>query len=173
MGILSRLNTDLKTFIRTKRGKVIFIGFCLIVFYYLGVAPHLTVAVTGSLRYKLFWTDLAPDVSKISKGSYVRFELHHPLLVNPVTHMAIKEVVCAGGDSLRVDDHKQYFCNEQALGAAKDKALTGALLKHFVFNGVVPQDALFVMGHHKDSLDSRYVGFVNRSMVKQIAYPLY
>lgn len=173
MGYMSRLSSDLKAFIQTRRGKVIFACFGLIVFYYLGVAPHLTIAVTGSLRYKLFWTDHAPDLSKIKKGSYVRFELNHPLLINPVTHMAIKEVMCAGGDTLRIDDHKQYFCNEHALGIAKDKALTGAPLKNFVFNGVMPADALFVLGHHKDSLDSRYVGFVRRSDVKQIAYPLY
>lgn len=173
MGKLSRLNSDFNTFIKAKRGKVIFIFVGLIVFYYLGVAPHLTGAVTGSLRYRLFWTDLAPDVSKIKRGSYVRFELHHPLLTNPVTHMAIKEVACIGGDALRVDDHKRYFCNDLALGTAKDKALTGAPIKHFVYNGVVPLDALFVMGHHKDSLDSRYVGFIKRSDVKQIAYPIF
>lgn len=177
MGKFSNLKQQLKKLSSksiSRRSKMkIFAAAVLIAVMVVWVMPRISYSISPSLKYSMFYLELHPDVSKVAKGDYVRFVLKHKLLKEPKTNKAIKEVRCVGGDILTVDNDKNYYCNGVLLGKAKDKALSGETLDNFVFYGVIPTGDLFVMGHHKDSLDSRYVGFVQRSAILQVAYPLF
>ena len=72
-----------------------------------------------------------------------------------------------------VDAEKKFFCNGEYLVRAKDFSLKGEPLQHFTFNGPVPKGFMFVMGQHKDSFDSRYFGFVEKSRILAKAYPIF
>ena len=66
----------------------------------------------------------------------------------------------------------QAFCGNRFLGVAKTKSMKGEPVQPFVFNGIVPINKVFATGGHKDSYDSRYFGFVERSKITGLAIPL-
>jgi signal peptidase I/conjugal transfer pilin signal peptidase TrbI len=108
----------------------------------------------------------------IRKGEYVLFNLDHPVTRDLSFKKTIKQVVCAPGDQLSVND-KDYYCNGLFIGRAKDVSLRNEMVTNFVYSGEVPAKSLFVMGHNKDSYDSRYFGFISSSDVEKMAYPLF
>ncbi len=132
---------------------------------------HIAVSVTPSLRYTVFFLEDGRGM-EIRKGDYVMFSLDHPLIRGLKFRSAIKEVVCDGGDRLLVQG-KDYYCNGVNLGRAKDVSIKGERTDNFKYEGSVPAGSLFVMGHTKDSFDSRYFGFINTSDVDKIARPLF
>lgn len=85
----------------------------------------------------------------------------------------MKLVGCNEGDLLTVDAEKKFYCNGEYLVRAKDFSLKGEPLQHFAFNGKIPKRAMFVIGEHKDSYDSRYFGFVDKSRILARAYPIF
>jgi signal peptidase I/conjugal transfer pilin signal peptidase TrbI len=85
----------------------------------------------------------------------------------------MKILGCNEGDLLTVDAEKKFYCNGEYLVRAKDISLKGEPLQHFVFNGTIPKGVMFVMGQHKDSFDSRYFGFVDKSRILAKAYPIF
>jgi len=106
------------------------------------------------------------------KGDYVLLEISTPLLKDGEPFEVVKRVACVEGDMLVVLE-KEYFCNSQNLGKAKEYSLKGEKLKSFEFSGEVPKDMIFVSGSHVDSFDSRYFGFLNVVKVKAIAHPIF
>jgi conjugal transfer pilin signal peptidase TrbI len=131
---------------------------------------YIAFTVTPSLRYVVFY--LSDRGSSIRQGDYVVFNLNHPIAVSLKLKRTIKEVVCKGGQKLVVLD-KEYFCNGSYVANAKNFTLKGEPVENFKFNGVVPADSLFVIGHHKDSFDSRYFGFIKTADVEKMAEPLF
>lgn len=126
-----------------------------------------------SLRYRVFCLDRLPDTRGLKRGDYVMFILKDKRVENGKPVNITKEVGCAPGDTLVVQG-KDYYCNgNEYLGKAKDYALNGERLDHFVFNGPVPEGKVFVAGHHKDSYDSRYFGFVGVEAITARAYPVF
>ena len=85
----------------------------------------------------------------------------------------LKEVVCTEGDMLTVTKDKRYFCNGEFITKAKDYTQRGDKLNNFVFNGVIGKGDYFVIGHHKDSYDSKYFGFINREQMLVRAQPFF
>jgi signal peptidase I/conjugal transfer pilin signal peptidase TrbI len=85
----------------------------------------------------------------------------------------LKVIGCNEGDQLTVDAEKKFYCNSEYLVRAKDISLKGEPLQHFVFNGQIPKGAMFVIGQHKDSYDSRYFGFVDKNRILAKAYPIF
>ena len=135
------------------------------------VHQRIAVTVTPSLRYRVFYlTDCSGK--EIRKGEYVLFNLDHPVTWDLSFKKTIKQVVCASGDRLAVID-RDYYCNGLFIGRAKDVSLRNESVTNFVYSGEVPARSLFVMGHNKDSSDSRYFGFISSSDVEKMAYPLF
>jgi signal peptidase I/conjugal transfer pilin signal peptidase TrbI len=130
---------------------------------------HIAITLTPSLRYTLFYLKSGP-VQSIRQGEYVVFTLDHPITATMKIKKVIKEVVCTGGQVLTVSG-KSYFCSGVYLGSAKEKSQGGEPVNNFSFNGKVPSGCLFVMGHSKDSFDSRYIGFVKTKEVEAMALP--
>ncbi len=135
------------------------------------VPRHIAVTVTPSLRCRVFYLE-SGTVRELRRGNYVMFALDHPVTREFKIRKAIKEVVCVGGDRLFVSG-KDYYCNGDRLGRAKGMSLRGARVDNFKYNGVVPAGSLFVMGHSKDSFDSRYFGFIRVGDVENIAHPIF
>ena len=132
-----------------------------------------SVTLTPSLKHRVYWLVRNPE--RVVRGDYVLFR--HRELTSLVgmkkSEDVLKIVGCNEGELLTVDCQKRFYCNGDYLVRAKDVSLKGEPLRHFAFNGPVPAGFMFVMGQHRDSYDSRYFGFVEKSRIKAKAYPLF
>ena len=129
-----------------------------------------TVNPTPSLGATLFLLKRSPET--VGKGDHVVFRLKETNRHAPGRQL-IKQVTCDEGETLTMRE-KEYWCNgNEYLGRAKDLSLKGERLDRFVYNGVVPKGFCFVSGHHNDSYDSRYWGFLNKRDVSALAYPVF
>lgn len=134
---------------------------------------HLSVTFTHSLTHRVFWRSDNPALIKtVHTGNYVIFRHFVPAPLNRVTQL-IKRVGCSSGEVLAVDAQDDYFCNGRYLGRAKHKTLRGEPLTPFRYNGVVPPEMLFLIGDHRDSYDSRYMGFIETKDIREIAWAIY
>jgi len=140
------------------------------------LSGHLCVTRTKSLKQRIFLIQKpsSTELQQLRRGDYVRFDKHHPWSEETGGKSSmLKQVGCGPGDELSVSLLNAYFCNGEFLGIALTEDSKGKPLPRFEFNGVVPPDSLFVVGHHPRSFDSRYFGFVKLSEVTEIAYPLF
>ena len=133
-------------------------------------------SLSPSLGYRLFWLTPVNSGQEIQLGDYVLFpapKVYSQLAgINlPDSAKAMKRVKCKDGQTLTVQG-LQFFCDNVFIGMAKEKTISGRPLTLFVFNGVIPGDKLFVMGNHRDSYDSRYMGFIDRNAVEATGTPL-
>jgi type IV secretory pathway protease TraF len=151
---------------------------------------RLSITVSDSLRYSLFFLTSLDNDTEIRKGDYVLFTLSDRPLVQKVLVESwknepeaarflqnrqlyfIKEVVCTQGDWFR-NDGLDFYCNSDHPGRAKPLSLNNSPLHHFAFNGTVPKGCLAVFGHSYDSFDSRYFGFITRKEVRSTAWPVW
>jgi conjugative transfer signal peptidase TraF len=133
-----------------------------------------TVTLTPSLEYRVFFLKRFFAPAEINRGRYVMFSLPDNFadLVNKKNLPAIKQVVGIEGDSLELLG-RNFFCNGRPIGKAKQYSLKGERIEHFKESTVIPEGKLFVVGHHKDSLDSKYFGFLDKRDVLAIAYPIF
>lgn len=130
---------------------------------------HLEIAATDSVGYHLFWrTDKVPGLAV--KGDYVSFVHTTPWYG---AKRLTKQVACATGEILRSTDDGRFYCGEQYLGQALKADSAGASLPVFRFDGPVPEGKIFVRGRHDRSFDSRYFGWIERTDVQAILYPLF
>lgn len=129
------------------------------------------VTLSPSLRYRVFFLDKAPDKT-IRRGEYLLLELSSKYIMDGKPFKATKQAACVEGDTLRVVG-REYYCNDEYLGRAKDYSLKGEKLENFVYNGVIPEGRIFLFGQHRDSFDSRYFGFVMKEKIEAIAYPVF
>jgi signal peptidase I/conjugal transfer pilin signal peptidase TrbI len=138
------------------------------------VLPYkISVTLTPSLKHRVYWLIRSPD--KVTRGDYVLFR-HQELTARmgmKKSDDVMKILGCNEGDQLTVDAEKNFYCNGEYLVRAKDFSLKGEPLRHFIFNGPVPKGFMFVMGQHKDSFDSRYFGFIEKSRILAKAYPIF
>lgn len=134
---------------------------------------RLCVTWSASLRSRLFYlrTPAPADLRNLRRGDYIRFRRTYPWPAP--THMLLKEVGCGPGDHLTATHEREYFCNGRYLGRALAADSQGRALPRFRYHGVVPEGALFAVGHHPRTWDSRYFGFVRIEEVSEIAYPLF
>lgn len=165
---MSHLKTA-KDFFREKRLNYLFF-FAILVTTGALLPQKFSVTLTPSTKYRVFYLNRYP--SGAGKGDYVLLEISTPLLKDGKPFEVVKRVACAKGDTLAVIN-KEYFCNGQNLGKAKEYSLKGEKLKNFSFFGEIPENMIFVSGSHIDSYDSRYFGFLNVEKVKAIAHPIF
>ena len=132
-----------------------------------------SVTLTPSLKHRIYW--LTRNPAKVVRGDYVLFR-HREIsdrMGMKKSEAVMKILGCNEGDVLTVDAEKKFYCNGEYLVRAKDISLKGESLQHFAYNGPVPKGVMFVMGQHKDSYDSRYFGFVDKSRIQAKAYPVF
>jgi len=128
------------------------------------------LTLTPSTPYRLFFIAGKPD--RIENGGYVLFEKDLTEIGGKTQEKIIKRVVCAEGSVLQ-HQGRDYYCNGEWLGHAKERSRDGKPTVPFVYDGKIPPGKLFVMGTHTDSYDSRYFGFVDtKEAVRAIVYPL-
>lgn len=139
------------------------------------IPQFLTYSSSPSLGYHLFfmwpgWLVGKPDV--IKKGDLVRFPHQDKITGGKRVHM-LKRVACQAGDILTVNADREYYCNGQYLGRAKEKSASGVAVSPFQWSGAVPNGVFFAAADHKDSYDSRYYGFISNEKVENKAWPLF
>jgi len=137
------------------------------------IPRHIGIILTPSLAHRIFWVSRNPQ--SIGRGDYVFFEdAELARKVGKPEHPNIFKIIrCDEGDTLTVNADKQFFCNGEFLGVAKDYSLKGENMRYFAFNGRIPKGFMFVMGEHRDSYDSRYFGLKEKNRVRAKLYPIY
>jgi len=144
----------------TLNRRLAFITVLLLVIFF--IEKKLTVVFTESINATILWrTAETPN-----KGDYANYALDKKHTKG--RHLVItKKVQCVEGDMLVVRG-KDYYCNGQWLGTAKEKTLKGKPLVAFQWSGIVPEGKVFFMGEHKDSWDSRYWGFAKLTDTEKV-----
>lgn len=126
------------------------------------IESRLTFVLTESIHATLLWrAEETPE-----KGDYVNYILDKKY-TDGRQLIVTKKIQCVTGEILEVRN-RDYYCNGQWLGIAKEKSKKGELLLPFVWNGDVPQGKVFLMGEHSDSWDSRYWGFATLSKAQKV-----
>jgi len=129
------------------------------------------VALTPSVEYRLFFLERGPQ--QVEKGDFVYMDgLSSRYVKNGTPFSVIKEVGCDEGDFLDVKN-REYFCNGDFLVKAKSITLKGEKIANFQFSGRVPAGFMFLIGRHKDSFDSRYLGFFKKADIVALAHPIF
>ncbi len=131
---------------------------------------RIDVTTTASMRSRVYW--LSFDTGGIKRGDTVVFQDSN-IATKYKAKRLTKILACDAGDTLTVQGFKEYYCNGQYLGRAKDKFLNGQTAVNFDFNGVIPAGKMFFIGQHIDSYDSRYRGLVDKSTIIAKAIPLF
>lgn len=141
----------------------LFVAFVLTINY---LYAHLVVITSPSLKHRFFWK--CDGLSQ--KGDYISFRFSHPLIEEGEVSLT-KRIACVEGDNLRLEG-RTFYCNDIFVGTAKEKSMKGKPLPLFQFSGQVPAGKLFMTGDTVDSFDSRYWGFIDRSISYQRLTPL-
>ncbi len=76
----------------------------------------------------------------------------------------VKRLGCMEGEYLQ-NRGRDYYCDGEYLGTAKEFSKTGRALQAFEYDGIIPKDRYFAIGETKDSFDSKFWGFVRREWI--------
>lgn len=155
---------------KISRGK----GFVICAVFSMGVwvlCNHVNYSITDSVGYNFFIKKTLDRNDVVKKGDYVSFDTVVP---DGKKVRELKKVSCVPGDTLKITEGAMasYFCNEEYLGESKSATSSGEKLPQFRYNGIVPQNSLFVFGKNAHSFDSRYYGFVTRDRLKEKFWPI-
>jgi len=148
-----------------------FIGITVILFAGFEIPKRITVTISDSVDYRIFYKQTFFDKEDIKKGSYVMAELYSDV-VKCCPCLIVKRVAGVAGD-LIVSRDLDFFCNGEYLGKAKTHSMTGTPLESHKKNGLIPENTIFLMGDSPDSFDSRYYGPMETQHVKAIARPIF
>jgi conjugal transfer pilin signal peptidase TrbI len=154
------------------------------------------VSITKSLDHRIYYISRDPSEGELHKGDYIIFFIRSKYFKNGEPIRLIKQIACDEGEYI-IELNRHYYCVSNLeghtvqelkdswlagrhvkgvlpsyIGKAKEYSLKGDKLDKFDYSGVIPKGYCFVAGHHKDSFDSRYWGFVKKSEVKAKAYPI-
>jgi conjugal transfer pilin signal peptidase TrbI len=148
-------------------------AYCLLPVVYVMFQSNYRIGIneTPSLPQTFFLIHKRADVHK---GDYVSFRIppsNSPVQFN--SNMILTKIaVGVPGDVVSVQGRIVYV-NSVPVGFAKERSLKGEPLDP-IDPLVVPPGHLYVMGLHKDSLDSRYtlVGLVPTTNLVGRAYPI-
>ena len=135
------------------------------------IGRQMTYSLTPSLSHRLFILNRNVDLNKIKDGDIVRFPFSDSFTGGKV--YLLKRVGCVPGELLTADRDKNYFCGQRWLGHAKSMSSKGVPVASFKYTGEVPPGKFFAIADHKDSYDSRYIGFIDISSIEAKAYPVF
>jgi len=76
----------------------------------------------------------------------------------------VKRLGCVEGEYLE-NIGRQFYCNGEYLGAAKEISREGKPLGIFEYKGIIPKGRYFAIGETLDSYDSKFWGFVRSEWV--------
>lgn len=146
----------------------------VLIFTYMGkaVPKNILISHTDSVGHKLFYFKRHVDPKQLKKGDYAVFPIDTSYIPNCHPCKVIKQISCVEGEYLYCNSAGAYYCGNRFLGMAKTKSKKGEPVQPFVYNGIVPTNKIFATGGHKDSYDSRYFGFVEKSKITGLAIPL-
>jgi conjugal transfer pilin signal peptidase TrbI len=156
-----------------KKLALIILGICVLTFVGSEIPRHISYSTTALVGYHVFYYKDHVSPGDIQTGHYVVFPLYTKIVPHCWPCSVVKQVGCDSGQVLKTTTGRDYYCAKKFLGHAKTHSLTGVAVKNFVFNGVVPKGKFFAIGGCKNSYDSRYFGFVDKTNVKARAYPLF
>lgn len=161
----------------------IYIIITLIVIAGAAIPNYFAVTTTPSLNKRIFFIIKSKQIEKIKTGDYVMFSLlkSKPERALPAKlvrmikeegeDLQIKRVGCIAGEELK-NIGNEFYCKNKLIAKAKEYSLGGEPLLKYNYSGIVPRGALFLVGDHIDSYDSRYFGFLKTKDVTAIVYPL-
>lgn len=127
------------------------------------LTPYKWLLVTGE-SVKAHFGLLAPGVPEtLALGDYVALvwqgeDPNHIERLKPGTGL-VKRVGCLPGQHLRVTA-KEVDCDGKILGLVREFSLSGKRLAPALFDGIIPQGLVFLVGDHPASYDGRYFGLV-------------
>lgn len=86
----------------------------------------------------------------------------------------VKIIKGVPGDTVTMDEKRNFFVNGEYVGTAKSKSKSGEELKAG-FTGVIPPHHFYAFAPNKDSLDSRYAltGLISDKEIIGRAYPIF
>lgn len=145
----------------------------------LWVTEHLVLVKTRSINHHVVWKS---PRSPLQLGRFVLFSLDDwpAALTNRSLLMAqekkwlnsirgqllVKRLGCQAGQqltTLSTNQQTYYLCDGHPVAKAIEHPA-----HHFVFNGIIPAQKAFVIGDHKQSLDSRYFGLVTLDRAQRV-----
>ncbi|WP_234573580.1 conjugative transfer signal peptidase TraF [Rhodohalobacter sp. 614A] len=88
-------------------------------------------------------------------------------------HMIGKRVAAVGGENIRVGPKQTTLSGIPVSGKAPRTDSKGRPMQRFLYNGVVPDGTVFLLGDTDNSYDSRYYGFVEISKITGTLTPLF
>lgn len=136
------------------------------------IPSRFAVSITPSTEHRIFFLKKGPPTGELIKGAYVMLDIRSKYVDHGTPYLVIKRIACTGGEVLNTVG-RSFYCNGREIAVAKDLSLKGEDLPLFRYTGEIPSDSVFVTGQHRDSFDSRYFGFLRKTEVKAVAYPLF
>lgn len=136
--------------------------------------------VIGSLDKSLPWRfylwirpskDLTEKDRQIRTYRYVEAyvgDLDYPPIRRKGVLYFIKKVVCFPGDFL-LAEKGEFYCNGRLIAVAHPKSPSPPI----TFSGIVPQGYYFLLGTHRFSFDSRYIGLISSERITGVLLPLF
>ena len=160
------LKTDSKGLIKNIAGIIIFVIFYIVFIHTVG---YPSINLDESLPGKLYWTFPHPDGLKQGDTVVFRFKGSRYF---PHGAIFIKKVACIPKQKL-VEKNRCFTCNGKPIGCAKERDRKGNPAPLFKWNGIIPPGKYFVVGTSRDSYDSKYWGFVDKTAIIGKAYRIF
>jgi conjugal transfer pilin signal peptidase TrbI len=154
-----------------RKGLCLLAGFLILSFVGAVIPGRLSISLSNSVGYRLFYYKPQFTSSLLKKDTFVLFDVYTKLRPDCWPCQVVKKIACVEGDVLS-EEETSFYCNEEYIGTAKPFATDGTPLQAFQFNGVIPRGKLFVVGACVDSYDSRYIGFIDKKDIKAIVVPI-
>lgn len=101
---------------------------------------------------------------KPEKGSYYAFMFYAVPNSDRYGQQFVKKVACIEGEHL-YNEGREFYCNGEYIGKAKERDKKGNPAPLFNYNGVIEKGKFFASGEMIDSYDSKYWGFVDNNFV--------
>ncbi len=165
------LKKCLTEFVRDRKKLSVCLAAISALFFGLLLPGRIAVATSPSLDHRIFVITKRFTPDEIRKNDYVVFTVRSHYIKDGRPVRLLKKVSCVTGEKLEMRS-REYYCNGEYLGTAKQYSMRGEPVDAFAYSGTVPEGKLFVAGRSVDSFDSRYLGFIERRNVEGIARPL-
>jgi len=138
-------------------------GIIITYIYYPKIHYRIGLIDTPSIYEKIVIYELKKPDEVIKNKMYV-FKFPYSTKYYKKGELFIKYAKCLPGDKLEVRGYK-YYCNGKYFATAVKTDSKGEPVKHFEYNGTIPQNKYFMYAPHPQSYDSRYWGFLDKKEI--------